>query len=186
MGRVDRAGVQPRDDEPGDVRDVREQPGPDLIGDRAERGEVDGPRVAARTRDDQPRPVPSRERKHLVVVDPPVARQPVVVHREVPPRDGWSGPVRQVSAVVEREAQHDVPGVAEAEHHEVVRGRAGVRLDQSGTRAERVACPCGGEPFDGVGDAGAGVEAGAGHPLCREVVDVETLGGVDRRVRQAR
>ena len=102
---------------------VDEQQRADLVGDRAERLEVDDARVGRRTGDDHLRLVLVCQPRHLVVVEQlgvvvePVADEVEELGREV---DGRA--VREVAALVERHAHH---GVARLEQRDV-RGHVGV------------------------------------------------------------
>ena len=56
---LDGVRMQPRRDEPGEVRHVAEQQRPDLVGDLAELVRLDGARIRGAAADDQLRPAPS-------------------------------------------------------------------------------------------------------------------------------
>src|SRR5437773_3362053 len=64
-GRVHAAG-----DEPGEMRHVDDEYCADFIGDRAQRREIDDPRVRAAATDDDPRLFPLGNVPHFVVIDP--------------------------------------------------------------------------------------------------------------------
>ena len=84
---------------------------PDLVGDRAERGGLDGARVGRAAADDQLRPVLLREREHLVVVDDVrLARDAVVGDRVEPAGEVDLEPVREMAAVVEPSERIVSPG----------------------------------------------------------------------------
>ena len=63
-------GIDPAGHQSREVRHVHQEDGADLVGDGAERGEVDDPRVRAAAGDDQPGPLAARLVAHRVVVDP--------------------------------------------------------------------------------------------------------------------
>ena len=66
---VDGVRVQPRGDEPGEVRHVAEEERADLVRDLAELPRLDGARIGAAAADDQLRAVLLRQLEDLVVVD---------------------------------------------------------------------------------------------------------------------
>ena len=99
----------------GEVRDVGEQPGPHVVGDGAELGEVDGPRVSRSAADDQPGPVLDCQSPHLVVVDQSVLFPDAVLDHVEP----FAGQVRrramaQVAARGQGHAEDGVPGPDQA------------------------------------------------------------------------
>src|SRR6266516_5837530 len=65
-GRVHAAG-----DEPGEMRHVDDEYCADFIGDRAQRREIDDPRVRATATDDDPRSLLLRDFTNQIVVDAP-------------------------------------------------------------------------------------------------------------------
>ena len=118
------------DDQAGDVRDVGEEVGADLLRDLAERLEVEQPRVGRRAADDDLRARLLRQRAHGVVVDE--LRLPVdrVLHGVIEPRGEVDVPaVRQVAAVGQAEPHDRVAGLEQRVVDGHVRGRARVRLD---------------------------------------------------------
>ena len=62
-------GCDAAGDQPGEMRHVDHQIGADLVGDRAEAGEIDDPRIGAAAGDDQLRPVRLGQALDLVEID---------------------------------------------------------------------------------------------------------------------
>ena len=110
-------------DQAGDVRGVDEQQRADLVGDGAERLEVDDARIRGGARDDQARPLAHGEVADLVVVEhlgrvvDAVRDEVVHAAAEVDRR-----PVREVAALIEAHA-HDLVARLEQRHE---RGLVGV------------------------------------------------------------
>ena len=124
-------------DQPGEVGHVTEQQRADLVGDCAEAVGLDRPRVCRAAADDQLRAVLLRDREHLVVVDH--VRLPVdsVVGDGVQPAGEVDlEPVREVTAVRERERQDRVARLQAREVDGHVGLRARVRLDVDVVGAE--------------------------------------------------
>ena len=80
----DRRRVRAARDQAGDVRDVGDQHGADLLGDLRERREVDRARDGRATAEDQLRPLRQREVTHLVEVDAAGVLAHAVLHRAEP------------------------------------------------------------------------------------------------------
>src|SRR5690606_3618545 len=160
-GRRGGPGPQAGRDQPGEVRDVGHQQGADAVGDGPEAGEVDGARVGGGTADDQLRAVLGGERGDLVVVDAALRVQAVVDRGEVGARVGDAVAVREVAAVVEAHAEHDVAGGEEGGEDGVVGGGRRVRLHVGVLGAEEGAGPVDRQLLDGVDRLAAGVVAGA-------------------------
>ena len=145
-----RVGVHPSGDEPGYVGGVEHENGADLVGDVAQRGRLDDPRVRRGTGHDHLRAGCSGAVPQLVHVDALVAagqavRDEVVefaagVHRRA---------VGEVPTVVEAEAQDGVAGLQEC----LVDGHVGVR------------------PGVGLDVGVVGTEQGL-DPLARQVLDL--------------
>ena len=90
---------------------VDHQPGPDLVGDRAEGGEVDEARISRSTTDDQLRTVFDGELTHLVVVDQlGVLADAVRHHVEPGTAEIDLAAVGEVAAVRQRHRQHRIAG----------------------------------------------------------------------------
>ena len=155
-----RARVQPRRDEPGDVRHVHDQRRPDLVGDGAEAGEVDLPRVGARAGDDdraagaRARVAPPRRSRSG---RPPAARRTAPASRACPrPRPVW--PCVRWPPCARLMPSSVVPGSSHGEVGGEVRRRPGVRLDVGVVGAEELL------------HAVAGQVLGHVHPLAAAVV----------------
>ena len=148
------------------MRHVAQQQRADLVGDRAELVGIDDARIGGAAADDQLRPNLLRLREHVVVVDHHrLARDAVVVELVELPGEVDLQPVRQVAAVVEREAEH---AVARLQHGEVdghVRLRAGMRLHVRVLCAEQLGRATARELLDLVDDLAAAVVALARIPL---------------------
>ncbi len=126
----------------------------DLVRDRAERGEVELPRVGGPAGDDHRRPVLEGGVAHAVHVDAERLRVDPVGDGVVElPREVQLHAVRQVAAVGELEPEDRVAGLREGGEHRGVRGGAGVGLH--------------------VGEAGVEQRLGAGdRQLLRDVDDL--------------
>jgi len=93
-------GVDPRGDEPGDVRHVHDEHRANLVGDALERREIDDARVGATAADQDARPLPARDVAHLVIVDAARVLAHAVVRRaEQRPRKVHRRAVSQVAAM---------------------------------------------------------------------------------------
>ena len=92
--------------QPGNVRHVGEEERADLVGDAAERREVEHPRVRRATGDEQLRAHPLRDLAHLVVVDQ-AGVGPDAVGMRLPDLAGVAHrrAVGEVPAVRQREAE---------------------------------------------------------------------------------
>ena len=142
IGVRDRARVHPAGDQPGDVRHVDHEHRADLARDRGEGLEVDDPRVGARPRDDQLRPVPQREGPDLVVVDSAVLLpDPVRADLEDAAADVDRRTMRQVAAVGEAHPEDPVARIEESEVRRHVGLRTRVRLYVRVLRAEELLAP---------------------------------------------
>ena len=123
-------GVHAGGDQPGNVRNVRQQRAADLRGDLAEGLEVDGPRVGRRAADDQVRAQVARLATDLLHVDALRLRVHAVAERLVEaPGDVDLHPVGQVPAVVELHAEDLAARLEAGQVHRDVRAGAAVRLD---------------------------------------------------------
>ena len=157
---LDRVRVQPRRDEPREVRHVAHQERADLVGDPAELPRLDGARVRGAAADDQPGPVLLREGEHLVVVDDVrLARDAVVDDRVEAAREVDLEAVREVTAVVEPEREDRVPRLEHGHVDAHVRLGAGVRLDVRVLGAEERLRAVDRELLDLVDDLAAAVVA---------------------------
>ena len=159
-------GVQAGRDETGEVRHVDPEERPDLVGDRAERGEVELTRVGGPAGDDDLRLVLEGKAPHLVHVDErglgvDAVRDDVVqAAREVDLHA-----VGQVAAVVEREAEQRVAGAGDRVQHGGVCRGARVRLDVGELGAEERLGARDRELLGDVDDLAAAVVAATGVAL---------------------
>ena len=144
-------GMEPRGDQPRDMRHIDHQVRPDAVRDRGEPLEIDDPRIRRRARHDQFRVLLFRELLDLVVVDPvrrrvdPVGDEVVVFAREV---DRAS--VREVSPVGERHSEHRVAVLKQRDVNGGVRLGTAVRLDVREAAAEEFFRPLDREVLDDV------------------------------------
>ena len=101
-------------DEPGEVGDVEQQQGADLVGDRPERFRLETPRVTRRAADDHLRAMLEGEVADSIHVDALVTRSDLVGDEVVGQSTGVDGgAVGEVAAVVEAEPEHGVAGLEE-------------------------------------------------------------------------
>ena len=145
VGELHRVRVLAARDEPGDVRSIEHQQRPYLVRYRPERHRVEPTRVRGGTGHDHLGPVLERKRPNLIHVDALVTgrhlvrKEVVQATAEVDRR-----PVGEVATVIEREPQHGVARLEEAEVHGHVCVRARVRLHvrvlRSEQRADTVYC----------------------------------------------
>jgi hypothetical protein len=83
VGKRHRRGVQPAGHQASEVSHVAPERRTDLVGDGAELGEVQLPRVSRPAGDENLRPVAACQRPHLIHVDDAGRRVHVVCHRLV-------------------------------------------------------------------------------------------------------
>ena len=154
--------VQPRRDQPGEVRHVHHQVRPDLVGDPPERGEVEMTGVGRPARDDQLGPVLAGEPLDLVHVHEAVALAHVVGHDVVEPA-GEVDPhaVGEVAAVREVETEDGVTRFEQRGHGRRVGLRPRVGLHVGGLGAEQRLHPVDRQPLDHVDVLAAAVVAPA-------------------------
>ena len=116
-------------DQPGDVRHVDQEPGPDRVGDRPEPGEVDEAGIGRGTGDDQLRLVLVRQPLDLLEVDETVRFANAILHRLEPfAGHGRLGAVGEVAACVEGHAEDGVAGREQGQLDRTVGLGAGMRL----------------------------------------------------------
>ena len=142
VGVRHRARVQAGGDEAGEVRHVGPEQGADLVGDRAERGEVEVARVGGPAGDDDLRLFGDGLLAQLVHVDPEVVFLDLV-----------GGDVVELAGEVQLHAVGEVAAVGQGQAQDLVAGgdhggerggvglRAGVRLDVGVFGAEQVLDP---------------------------------------------
>ncbi len=185
VGVRDGGGVQARGDQPGEVGHVDHEPGADLVGDAAERGEVELARVGRPARDDQLRAALVGEAGDLVHVDPVVVRADVVGGDVVEPaREVQAHAVGEVAAVGEVEAQDGVARLEQRGHDGGVGLGAGVRLDVGELGAEEGLDPVDRELLDHVDVLAPAVVAPARVALGVLVGEHRALRGEDGRRRE--
>jgi hypothetical protein len=162
----DRARLDARGDEPGEVGHVAEKERAHLVRDLAEAPGLDRARIRRAAAHDQFRPVLLREPQDVVVVDEVrLARDAVVDDVVEPAREVHLQAVRQVAAVRELEREDRVAGVEAREVHGHVRLRSRVRLDVRVLGAEEGLRAVDRELLDLVHDLAASVVAPAGVAL---------------------
>ncbi len=166
VGVRDGRGVQPRRDEPGEVRHVDHEQRADRVGDLAELGEVELPRVRRPARDDHLGPVLGGEGGDLVHVDEAVLGADVVRH-DVQRLAGvvQPHPVREVAAVREVQPEDGVAVLEQREVHGRVGLRPAVRLDVRVLGAEQRLGAVDRELLGDVDELAAAVVAAAGVAL---------------------
>ena len=182
VGDADRRRVHAGGDEAGDVRHVHHEPGAHLVGDLAERREVDDPRVGGGAGDDQRGLQLARHVAYLVHVDAPVlAAHPVVVEVVELPGEVHLEAVRQVAAVRQRHRQHPVARGQRRRVGGLVGRRARVGLHVDVVGAEELLRAVDGELLDLVDDLAAAVVALAREAL-RVLVGEDRAHGLQHRV----
>ena len=133
-----RVRMQPRRHQAGEVRHVDHQQRAHLVGDLAKAREVELARVRRPARQQQLGPVLAREAGHLVHVDDRVGLAHVVGDRLIQPsRHVRLAAVREVAAVIQRQAEEAVPRLKQRVIHRRVGLRPGVRLHVGVLRAEQ-------------------------------------------------
>jgi hypothetical protein len=124
--------------QPGNVRDIGAQLGPDLVGNLAEFREIQDARIGRRAAPQDLRAVLLGQRPHLGKVDTMIALPHVIADGlEVTTGDTDVGAVRQVSARRQTEAHDGVAGVAERQVGSQIRWAATVGLDVDVLGAEQ-------------------------------------------------
>ena len=104
------------------VRDVGHEGGPRLVGDLAERLEVDGAGEGRATRDDELRAVLLGQVSHLVEIDPLRVPGDAVRHDGVePPREVHGASRREMAAVGEIGPKDHISRLEQGEVHRHVR-----------------------------------------------------------------
>ncbi len=137
-----RVGMQPGRNQPGEVGHVDPQEGADLVGDGAERGKVESPRVRRPAGADDLRPGIEGDLAHRVHVDAEVflahAVEDVLVElaREVQPHA-----VREVTTVGEVETEQRLPRLHQRHQHCGVGLRPRMRLHVGEFGAEQLFGP---------------------------------------------
>ncbi|MET3801847.1 hypothetical protein ABID70_001802 [Clavibacter michiganensis] len=158
----DRRGVDARGDEAREVRHVDPELGADLVGDRAERGEVEVAGVRRPAGDDDLRAVLERLLAHDVHVDEEGVGIHAVGGRVVElPGEVELHAVREVAAVRELEAEDRVARLRDGGEDGSVRGGARVRLDVGELGAEEALGAVDGELLRDVDELAAAVVAAA-------------------------
>ena len=160
-----------------EVGHVDPERSPDLVGDLAERGEVEVARVRGPPRDDDPRIVLERPVAHQVHVDDErlgidaVGDGVVELAREV-----QLHAVGEVATVRELEAENGVARSGDRREHRRVRGGSGVRLHVRVRGAEERLRPLDRERLGDVDELAAAVVAAAGVALGVLVREHRALG----------
>lgn len=167
-------------DQAGDVRDVRDQDGADLVRDLLERGVVRNPAVRAEAHDDDLGAVLAGDAPDLVHVDPTVRAHSVADDVEHLAHDAGVGTVGEVAAVAEAGA-HD--GDVQLGGGRLVRDEVGAAAapglhvgdDLDALGPEDLAGAGAGQVFDEVDVLAAGVVALAGQAFAVLVADGRAL-----------
>ena len=163
VGDCHGARIETGRDEPRDVRDVGEEQRADLVGDRAKPRPIDDSRVRREARNDELRPVRSREGGDLRVVELARRRRHVVRHDVVErARLVLGRTVRAVPAVRGAHAEQRVARRQQREIRGEIRLRARVRLHVRVAGAEQSLRTLDREPLRDVGELAARVVALAG------------------------
>ena len=130
VGVLDRVGMKPGGDQPGEVGHVDHQLRPDLVGDLTKAREVELARIRRPAGEQQLRTALARDPRHLVHVDQAALAVDLVGGDVVQaPRHVDAHPMREVAAVGEREAHDRVAGLEQRVVDGGVGLRAGVGLD---------------------------------------------------------
>ena len=130
IGVANRAGMHPRRDQPGNVRDVRQQPSAGFAGDFSHPFEIDDARISARADGDHFRLMFARHLGELIVINPLIFFAHAVVYDFIKfaGKIGFVA-VSQMAAVAQIHRQHFVARFEKREINGHVRLAAGVRLD---------------------------------------------------------
>ncbi len=162
----DRRRVQTRGHEPREVRHVHPEHRAHLVGDRAERLEVELPRVGRPARDDHVGAHLERPLAHRIHVDARrIGIHAVRVRVVELAREVELHAVREVAALVESEAEDAVAGRCNRAQHSRVRLGTGVRLHIRVRRAEQVLGAADCQRLHLVDELAAAVVAAAGVSL---------------------
>src|SRR6266581_8404291 len=160
-GRVHAAG-----DEPGEMRHVDDEYCADFIGDRAQRREIDDPRVRAAATDDDPRLLFLGDLAHFVIINPPRLFTDVIRRRlEQRAREIDGRAVCEMPAMRQREAEQRVAELGDGKIRRHVRLRPRVRLHIRMLGAEQLLRPIDRELLDLIDDLAAAVVALPRQPL---------------------
>ena len=183
MGVGQRAGVNAAGDQPREMGHVDEQPRANLVGDPAERGEIDDARIGRAAGDDDAGPALGRQPGHLVHVDPGVLGADAVLHRIEPlARQVGRRAVGQMPAGGERQAEDGVAGLAEREIDRRVGLGAGMRLHVREAAIEQRPGPLDGQRLGDVDELAPAVVAAA-RIAFRVFVGQHRAGGFQYRAR---
>ncbi len=163
MGVRQRARMQSRGDQAGEMRHVDHEIGADAVGDLAEAREVDDARIGRAAGDDHRGLVLLGEPLDLVVVDAVIVGAHAVLHG-VEPFAGEVGrrAVGEMAAGGEAKPHDGVAGLQQRQHHGLVRLAARMRLHIGEVAIEQALGAVDGELLDDVDILAAAVIAPAG------------------------
>jgi len=159
-------GIEPGGDQPGIVRNVRDQPGAGRVGYGAHAREVDLARIGGAAGEDQAWPGLTGKTVQFVIVDPfVILANAVRCGLEPPPRQADGRSVRQVAAAGEIEPHDPVARIEQREQDSDVGVRARMGLHIGMGRAEQPTGPADGELLDPIDRLAAAIVAAAGIAL---------------------
>ncbi len=158
--------MRPAGHQPGEMRHVDHQIGADTVGNGAEAGEIDDPRIGAAAGDDEFRPVRLGLPRHLVEVDAPVLGAHAVLRGLEPfARDVGARAMGQVPAGGQRHAEDRVARLEQRQIHRLVGRGAGMRLNIGEAAIEQRLGPLDRQAFGNVDKLAATVIAPTGIAL---------------------
>ena len=163
MGVRQRARMQPRGDQAGEMRHVDHEIGADAIGDLAEAREVDDARIGRAAGDDHRRLVLLGEPLDLVVIDAVIVGAHAILHG-VEPFAGEVGrrAVGKMAAGSEAKPHDGVAGLQQRQHDGLVRLAARMRLHIGEGAVEQALGAIDGQLLDHVDILAAAVIAPSG------------------------
>ena len=166
IGNRHRVRVQPRCDQPGDVRHIDQQISADAVGNLAETLEIKNLRIGGKAGDDHLRLVLAGHALQRVVINQAGFQVKAVVNGVVQPAGKADRrAVRQMAAVAKIHAEYRVARVKQGEEDGSICLRAGMRLHIGIIRAEEHLGALDGKRFDNINMLTAAVIALAGVAL---------------------
>ena len=163
VGIGDRALVDAGDDQAGDVGDVADEIGADLLGDLTKDLEIDRPGVGGSAGNDDLRPVFLRQVPDQIEIQAAGLRVDLIGHGIVEfAGQGDLPAVGQMAAVIEGHSHNRVARVDQSGVGRQIRDRTGVRLDVGMVGPEQLLGPVPRQFLDQVGDLLSLVVAFAG------------------------
>jgi hypothetical protein len=177
-----RVGVVSGGHQAGNMGNVGQQISSHLVGNGAESGKVDCPRIGRVAADDQLGPVLQGQIPHLVKINPLRLRMhPVVHHAEPLAGDVYRGAVGKVAAVGQIHAHNCVSWLQQGQENSEIGLRPRVGLHIGVGCPEQLLSPVNGQLFNLVNKLAAAVVALARQPFCILVGEHRALGGQDGR-----